>query len=154
MNAVEFHGEAASRIAAFPYMVNPFQWAGVAETSTAYVSMHVDSLRPEVDASNNAQSYYKPEATAAASNAALPSAGAAAQAARNSHLGRAYVEWARFPLVEAEHLNPTGTGDIVRFSDVRFMYPESHRRVLEAWVLLDSHLRVEDEGFETPKGER
>jgi len=139
LNGVEFHGEPAIRVAAFPYMVNPFHWAGVAETSTAFISMHVDSLRPEVDPGNRAESYYKPEPTAVT------------EAARNTALGRAYVEWARFPLLEAEHLT---TGELVHFSDVRFLYPDGRRRVLEAYVLLDSHLHAESQGFESPKGQR
>ena len=141
LNAIEYQGEAASRIAAFPYMVNPFQWAGVAETSKAFLSMRVDSLRPEVDPGNSVQSYYKPEPTEAT------------EAARNTELGRAYVEWARFPLVEAEHLSAP-TGDLVQFSDARFFYPDGRVRPLQAYVLLDSHLHAEYQGFELPKGLR
>jgi hypothetical protein len=119
-------------------MVNPFHWAGVAETSKAIISMHVDSLRPEVDPEDRAQSYYKPENSEAA------------EAARNTELGRAYIEWARFPLLEAEHLS-TPPGYLVCLSDVRFMYPEGRSRPLQAYVLLDSHLRVEYQGFKLPK---
>lgn len=139
LNAVEFHGESATRVAAFPYMVNPFQWAGIAETPTAYVSMHVDSLRPEVDPGNSAQTYYKPEPTEAT------------QAARNTPLGRAYIEWARFPLVEAEHLTSPTPAYLVHFSDVRFLYPDEGRKPLQASVLLDSHLHAESQGFEVLK---
>jgi inner membrane protein len=139
LDAVEFHGEAATRVAAFPYMVNPFQWAGVAETPTAYISMRVDSLRPEVDPGNRAQTYYKPEPTAAT------------QAARNTPLGRAYVEWARFPLVEAEHSSTPTPADLVHFSDVRFLYPDERLRPLQAYVLLDSHLHPVSQGFEPLK---
>jgi inner membrane protein len=142
LHGVEFHGEPAIRVAAFPYMVNPFQWAGVAETSTAFVSMHVDSLRPEVDPGNSAQSYYKPEATKVT------------EAARNTSLGRAYVEWARFPLVEAEHLSTPASADLIHFTDVRFLYPDERRRPLQAYVLLDSHLHAESQGFESSKGQR
>jgi inner membrane protein len=142
MDAVEYHGEAATRIAAFPYMVNPFRWAGVAETSKAYISMHVDSLRPEVDPGSNAQTYYKPESSEATT------------AARNTRLGVAYIEWARFPLVEDEHLSTPEEGDLVRFSDVRFLYPDQHGRPLQAYVLLDSHHEAEKQGFELPKGLR
>jgi inner membrane protein len=142
LNGVEFHGEAATRVAAFPYMVNPFHWAGVAETSTAFISMQVDSLRPEVDPGDRGQSYYKPEATEVT------------EAARSTALGRAYVEWARFPLLEAEHLTTPSAGELVHFSDVRFMYPDEGRRVLQAYVLLDSHLRAESEGFESATGRR
>jgi inner membrane protein len=142
LNAVEFRGEPSIRLAAFPYMLNPFQWAGVAETSTAYISMGVDSLRPEVDPGNNAQIYYKPELTETT------------RAARNTDLGRAYIEWARFPLVEAERLNQTTPAYLVHFTDVRFLYPDVRRRPLQAYVLLDSNLHAESEGFEPPKKQR
>jgi inner membrane protein len=142
LNAVEFRGEASTRLAAFPYMLNPFQWAGVAETPTAYISMRVDSLRPEVDPGNNAQIYFKPEITEAT------------RAARNTDLGRAYIEWARFPLVEAERLNSPAPAYLAHFSDVRFLYPDTRRRPLQAYVLLDSNLHVESEGFEPPKNQR
>jgi inner membrane protein len=135
LNALEYHGEAATRVGAFPYMVNPFKWAGVAETSTAYTSMHVDSLTPEVDPDNHAEIYYKPEPTAAA------------QAARQTALGRAYIEWARFPLVEAERVNTPEPGELVYFSDVRFLYPEQRARPLQAYVLLDSHLKAKAQGL-------
>jgi inner membrane protein len=142
LDAVEFHGEPAMRIAAFPYMVNPFEWAGVAEISNAFVSMHVNSLRPEVDPGNRAQSYYKPESTAVT------------QAARDTPLGRAYIEWARFPLVEAEHVSTPAPGELVYFSDVRFLYLNGERRPLQAYVLLDSHLRPEVQSFQLPAGQR
>ena len=142
LNAYEFHGEPSRQVAAFPYMVNPFHWAGVAETSTAFVSVHVDSLSPEVDAGNRAQSYFKPEPNEATT------------AARNTRLGKAYMEWARFPLLEAEHLSTPAPGDLVRFSDVRFLYPDGRKRVLEAYVLLDSHHQAEWESFDPPKDER
>jgi len=144
LNAVEFRGEPSTRLAAFPYMVNPFQWAGVAETPTAYISMRVDSLRPEVDPGNNAQIYFKPELNEAT------------QAARNTDLGRAYIEWARFPLVEIEHLNKPAPAYLAHFTDVRFLYPDpnARRRPLQAYVLLDSNLHVESEGFKPPKDPR
>ncbi len=152
IDGVEFHGEPPIRRAAFPYMVNPFRWAGVAETSDAYVSMEVDSLRPEVDPGNRAETYFKPEPTAAT------------EAARKSDLGRAYLEWARFPLVEAEALGDPTPGYLVHFSDVRFFYPDghpdryagtdpaTHPGRLVAYVLLDSDLRMIREGFGSPTG--
>jgi inner membrane protein len=139
LNAIEYHGEPAQRVAAFPYMANPFRWAGVAETSNSYVSMEVDSLRPAVDPGDRPQIYYKPELNEAA------------KAARATDLGRAYVEWARFPLVESEYQN---TSCMVHFSDIRFRYPDSRIHPLEAYVLLDSHFQPEGEGFERVQGRR
>ena len=138
LDAIEFQGEPAIRIAAFPYMVNPFRWAGVAETSTSFISMPVDSLRPEVDPGNRTQTYYKPEPTEAA------------KAASNTDLGRAYLEWARFPLVEVEHLNSPVPAALVDFNDVRFFYPDE-RHHLQAYVLLDANLHTESAGFESSR---
>jgi inner membrane protein len=152
LDGVEFHGEPSIRRAAFPYMVNPFRWAGVAETSNAYDSMEVDSLGPEVDPGNRAETYYKPQPTPAT------------EAARKTALGRAYTEWARFPLAEAEALGEPSPGYLVHFSDVRFMYPDGHPERhsgtdpatrpgrLVAYVLLDSDLRMLREGFGSPTG--
>ena len=142
LDGVAFHGEPSLRTAAFPYMVNPFRWAGVAETSHTYVSIEVDSLRRETDPGNRAETYYKPQPTEAT------------EAARETDLGRAYIEWARFPLVEAEELSEPESGYLVHFLDVRFLYPEPHlktrRRPLVAYVLLDSDLQPLAEGFDSP----
>jgi inner membrane protein len=140
IDAFEYNGEAAQRVAAFPYMVNPFRWTGVAETSTAYTAMTVDTLMPGVQ--SRTQNYFRPEPTPAT------------EAARNSEFGRAYVEWARFPLLEAEHLSSPNGEELVRLLDVRFMNPDysnRRRRPLEAYVLLDSHLHPIEQGFGTPK---
>jgi inner membrane protein len=140
VDAFEYNGEAARRVAAFPYMVNPFRWAGVAETSNAYVSVAVNTTRPAP--ASRTQSYYKPDPTPAT------------EAARSSELGRAYLEWARFPLVEAEHLSSPNGEELVRFMDARFLYPDSSggRRIpLRAYVLLDSHLYVKEQGFGEPR---
>ncbi len=154
IEATEFPGEHLIRAAAFPYILNPFQWAGVAETPDAYLSMRVDSLHSEVD-SDRAEKYYKPQPTEAT------------QAAQNAAFGRAYMEWARFPLVEDEELNPsTPTGGVpgtlleprpahlVRFLDVRFLYPESRRRPLAAFMLLDSAMQPVEAGFESVRARR
>jgi inner membrane protein len=150
LEATEFHGERSLRVGAFPYMLNPFRWAGVVETADAYHSMRVDSLHSQAD-SDAAETYYKPQPTQAT------------QAARNTSLGRAYMEWARFPLVEEEERYPSepnagvlGTASVqkpepahvVRFLDVRFLYPESRRRPLAAYVLLDSAMNPVEAGFE------
>jgi inner membrane protein len=142
MDALEYGGEPAVRIAAFPYPANPFRWAGVAETSNAYLSMKVDSLRGVVDPDHRAESYYKPQPTPAT------------EAAAKSDLGVAYLDWARFPLVESEPMGGPGKGYLVHFSDLRFFYPESPRRPLRAFVLLNSELQVEAEGFESMRAER
>lgn len=142
MNARIYQGETSTHVAAFPYMINPFRWAGVAETSRGYVSMQVDSLTPEVDAGNRAINYFKPEPTDAIS------------AARQTRFGREYLAWSRFPLIEAEHQEQPESTDLVRLGDVRFRYPDERRRVLDAYILLDARHRVVSQGFGAPPAQR
>ena len=120
------------RLSAFPYMMNPFRWYGVVDTGESYIAMEVDSLAPAVDPEGRTRVYPKPEWTPAAN------------AARDTRLGRAYLEWARYPLVETEKLDGASPGFLVRFRDLRFIYPDSRRSALGAYVLLSPTLQVED----------
>ena len=79
------------RASAYPSWWTPFRWHGVIETQSIFADMPVDSLTPEVDAADTMQIHYKPAETAAT------------LAAKRSYLGRAYLDWAAYPLVEAEH---------------------------------------------------
>jgi inner membrane protein len=156
MQAIDFQGGSSLRVAAFPYMLNPFRWAGVAETADAYISVPVDSLHSEVDPGERAQTYYKPQPSEAA------------QAARNTDFGRFYTKWARFPLLEDEQLTPAADSGavadapgmepvpahMVHLLDVRFLYPDSRRHPLVAYILLDSDLRPVEEGFERSPQQR
>ncbi len=56
MNSVLYNGAEAQRVGAYPYMVNPFRWYGVAETENFFERMEVDSLTPEVDPEGRAGS--------------------------------------------------------------------------------------------------
>lgn len=136
VNAFDYRGARAVRVAAFPYMVNPFHWAGVAETPSAIFVMHVDSRQPAVDANAGMQTYDKPQSTPAT------------QAARQTALGRGYLEWARFPLIDSETLPAPEAGYLVHFQDLRFAYPDSPRRILHAYIKLDEHLHERAAGFE------
>jgi inner membrane protein len=132
MNDRVYEGVEAIRADAFPYPLNPFRWAGVVETETFFSSMEVDS-RGEVDPHGRAQVRYKPQETPVT------------LAAKSSYLGRVYLDWARYPLVEVETREASAKSYIVRFMDLRFMYPDSTRRPLRATVELDQDLRVIDE---------
>jgi inner membrane protein len=98
--------------------------------------VRVNSLAPAVDAQGEAHTYYKPEETPVA------------QAAKASYLGRVYLDWAVFPLVQTEPLQGRLKGFLVRFQDLRFAYPEAlGRGNLGGWVLLGPDLRVQEEGM-------
>lgn len=135
MQSRVYQGADPLRVSAFPYPLNPFIWYGVVETHDFFVQTQVDSLTPEVDPRDNAQIRYKPEETPAS------------LAAKSSFLGCVYLDWARYPLVETEHLSPPQSGYVVRFEDLRFMYLGSPRRLLSASVQLDENLRVISEQF-------
>jgi len=123
------------RVGAYPNLVNPFRWKGVAETQSFFVLADVDSLRPEVDPAGKLEIRYKPEETPVA------------LAAKRSYLGQVYLDWAKFPITETEPL-ATG-GYVVRFEDLRFQAPltEGGRKPLTAGVELDRNLKVVDQFF-------
>ena len=119
----------ALRVSAFPTILNPFQWYGVVETESFFATMPVDSLAPEVDPQGQMQIRYKPEETPVT------------LAAKKSYLGRFYLDWAQYPIIEAEKLESGSY--IVRFRDLRFEYPgRQGRNPLGAGVELNSNLHV------------
>ncbi len=132
MNSITYNGATATRMAAYPYPVNPYRWMGVVETSDFYQTFQVNSRGPEVDPRGEARTYYKPEETPAS------------QAAKASHFGRVYLDWAVFPLVETQNLEGDPKGYLVDFGDLRYAYPG--RNVLGGFVLLSPDLQVEAEG--------
>ncbi len=132
MDALNYLGKIPVRLSAFPYMVNPFRWYGVVDTGDHYIAMEVDSLAPSVDPQGRTRVYSKSEWTPAAN------------AARDTRLGRAYLEWARYPLIETEKLDGASPGFLVRFRDLRFVYPDSRRSAMGAYVLLSPTLQFED----------
>jgi inner membrane protein len=139
MNAITYNGATATRMAAYPYPVNPYRWLGVVETADFFQTFPVDSRGPEVDPRGEARTYYKPEETPAS------------EAAKASYFGRVYLDWAVFPLVETQKLEGDPKGYLVDFEDLRYAYPG--RSVLGGFVLLSPNLQVEAQGTnsERPK---
>jgi inner membrane protein len=132
-----YQGAEPLRASAYPTMTNPFRWYGVVETPAFFVLAPVDSLGPEVDPEGRLQIRYKPEETPVT------------LAAKNSYLGRVYLDWAQYPITETEALDPSEGGYVVEFVDLRFVQLPSllsHRgepnRALAAGVRLDKNLRV------------
>src|SRR5690349_23873826 len=127
MQARLYDGAEPIRLSAYPYWVNPFKWMGVVETRDFFQTMHVDSLAPDVDPDNEAKTYHKPEETPVT------------LAAKKSYLGRVYLDWAAYPVTETEQLEH---GYVVRFLDLRYIYPDEARVPLSARVYLDEKLDV------------
>jgi inner membrane protein len=129
-----YDGSPPLRASAYPYPFNPFQWHGVVETKDAFKLLPVDSLAGEVDPQGTGRTLYKPEEPLAA------------QAAKRSYLGRVFLSWAQYPIIETEvHTDPADAYS-VRFSDLRYAYP--NRKIsLTGKVELDQKLNVVQECF-------
>ena len=124
------------RVSAYPLWWNSFQWHGVAETQNFFASMLVDSLTPDVDPQGEMQIHYKPEETPAT------------LAAKKSYLGRVFLDWAKYPIVETEHLDAPPGGYIIRFQDLRFAsLARTGRAPLSCSVELNENLNVVSESF-------
>jgi inner membrane protein len=129
LEARQYEGVDPIRASAYPYWWSPFRWDGVVETRNLFATMTVDSLTPEVDPEGEMQLHYKPEETPVT------------LAAKESYLGRVYLDWAQYPVTETEPIESGEVAYIVRFQDLRFDYP-GHRSALSARVELDRNLKV------------
>jgi inner membrane protein len=108
------------RVAAEPYPINPFHWQGIVETDNAYHFADVQTRSDSVEIDNSAGTIYKPPVTPFV------------VAAKRSWLGRVYLDWSQFPLVE--DIGPGSPPDMpqdanqhleqVNFHDMRFGYTD------------------------------
>jgi inner membrane protein len=103
-----------TKIDAEPYPFNPFAWHVVAETKDYYQTAEVHTRRDDVQAGDIT---YKPAVTPEVA------------AAKQSWLGRVYLDWAEFPLVTdvgndpvAGQAPPEPNWHTVEFDDMRFGY--------------------------------
>jgi inner membrane protein len=97
------------RAFASPYPADPFRWAVVVETPDAFHLLATNTLRNTVDESPDRDILYKPPTTLAT------------LAAKRSLLGRVYLDWSMYPLVEQTGIDPDGTATVT-FRDLRFLY--------------------------------
>jgi inner membrane protein len=135
MNSFLYHGAVPLRLAAYPYMINPFRWHGVVETSDFLETVPVNSLTAEVDDSRGLVFYKPPETDAS-------------RAAKSSYLGRVYLDWAVFPVVEVQEFQGRSSGYLAEFKDLRYTFPEVRgRTVLGGYVVLSPDLRVLQQGM-------
>jgi inner membrane protein len=118
------------RVGAFPSPFNPFAWTGVIETDTAYAVLPANALENDVDP-RTAQQFHKPEASPAL------------EAALNTRTGRIFMDFARFPLAQAEEADE---GFDVQIRDLRF-YTNYGGRGLLTEIEMDKAFRVRSESF-------
>ena len=119
--------EKPRRVAAYPYMFDPFSWLGVVETNSYLGILPVNSFFRAVDPQQIGTYFPKPVETPHS------------LAAKKSYLGRVYLDWARFPYVEAEPQQDGSTW--YHFRDLRFAYPD-RGDVLGTWVLIGKNGEV------------
>jgi inner membrane protein len=139
-----YNGADPLRASAYPKWIDPFHWDGVVETPAFFALATVDTLAPEVDPQGNMEIRYKPQETPVT------------LAAKNSYVGRVFLDWAQYPITETEPLQPPEQGYIVVFQDLRYAgIPRSltrRRGGLSKAVQLDRNLHVVGDVFETKKG--
>ena len=135
LDAQMYLGVEPVRVSAYPYETDPFLWYGVVETDGFFAAMHVDSRTQEVDRERRMRVYYKPAETPVT------------LAAKGSKMGRAYLDWAAYPYIEVEHLQPPQSGYNIHLFDLRYAYPERPGGVLGSRIVLDEDLKVVREGM-------
>jgi inner membrane protein len=149
VNALEsrtYNGVDPLRASAYPQWIDPFHWYGVVETPAFFALASVNSLTPEVDPEGRLEIHYKPEETPVT------------LAAKNSYVGRSFLDWAQYPITETEALQPPQQGAIVLFQDLRYAgIPRSitgrrSRGALSKAVEIDQNLRVVGDVYDTAKG--
>ncbi|MGB7553482.1 MAG: metal-dependent hydrolase [Candidatus Korobacteraceae bacterium] len=139
MNSFLYHGATPLRLAAYPYMIDPFHWHGVVETADFFETVPVNSLGPDIDDSHGLLFYKSPETDAS-------------RAAKSSYLGRVYLDWAVFPIVEVQEFRGETSGYLAEFKDLRYTYPDSRGRTpLGGYAVLSPNLRVLDEGMNSSR---
>jgi len=144
LNSITYRSEDPLRASAFPNPINPLAWNGVVETRDFFELLPVDSGSGQIDPQNLAVVRYKPEETPVT------------LAAKKSRLGRVYLDWAAYPLVENERLEGNA-GYRVQFQDLRFASAETflrRRGPLAGHVELDPQLRVVDQYMGQPDREQ
>jgi inner membrane protein len=150
VNALEartYDGADPLRVSAYPKWMDPFHWDGVVETPAFFALAPVNSLGPEVDPEGRMEIRYKPEETAVT------------LVAKNSYVGRVFLDWAQYPITETEALQPPQQGSIVLFQDLRYsgiasaMFGRRSRGALSRAVEIDRNLQVVGDVYDTGGGQ-
>jgi len=109
------------RIAVEPYPVNPFRWHAIVETQDFYQTAEINTRTESIDSDVQSDVIFKPADTPAV------------EAAKQTLLGKVYLDWGRWAMVsdmgqepvpgmDPPKLPPHRNWTTVRFSDLRFAY--------------------------------
>lgn len=137
--------EPIERITVEPYPVNPFHWHAIVETQDFYQMADINTRSGSVDSDAQRDVIYKPADTPAI------------EAAKQTLLGRVYLDWGRWAVVrnlghdpvagmDPPQLPPNRTWTTIEFSDLRFAYAfrgegrSAGPSALSGWVyIVDGH---------------
>jgi inner membrane protein len=124
------------RITANPYPMNPFRWQTLVETPLVYQISTVNTLNGEIRSNPEADVFHKPPSTLAT------------LVAKRSWLGRVYLDWAQYPLVNDMGEATEGMTTVL-FRDLRFVYDtpifgrDRRQTPLSGAVVVNDDRRVE-----------
>jgi inner membrane protein len=118
---VQITTQPATRIALEPYPFSPFHWHAILETPSAFQTAEVDTRSGQIDSDPATNAFFKPPDTPAV------------EAAKQTELGRVYLDWSSWPVVrdlgpqpipylDAPQLPSGRVWTTVEFSDLRFAY--------------------------------
>ncbi len=120
-NSMQVATEPVVRVALMPYPVNPFRWHAILETAHTYQTAEIDTRTGTIDTDPEYNVIQKPIDTHAL------------EAAKETELGRVYLDWGRWAIVRdvghepIPYLDPPEataphTWTTIRFDDLRFQY--------------------------------
>jgi inner membrane protein len=112
---------AVKRMAAEPYPISPYRWHVIVETADFYQTAEVNTRTGEIDSDPQRDVLYKPPADTAV------------EAAKQTPLGKVYLDWGTWavvrdvgqepiPEMDPPQLPPNRTWTTVEFADLRFDY--------------------------------
>jgi inner membrane protein len=133
--------EPVTRMALEPYPVNPYRWHAILETQDYYQTAEVNTWTGSIESDPQQDVLYKPADTPAV------------EAAKQTELGRVYLDWGRWAVVRdlgpvpvagmsPPELSPLRHWTTVEFSDLRFHYKflptqdAATRSTLSGWVYI------------------
>jgi inner membrane protein len=121
LNNVQVTSSPVKRMALEPYPANPYRWHAILETPEFYQTAEVNTWTSAIDSDAQRDTLYKPEDTPAV------------EAAKQTQLGRVYLDWGRWAVVR--DLGQATVGGVappelplnrkwttIEFTDLRFAY--------------------------------
>ena len=137
--------DPVTRVALEPYPVNPYRWHAILETAGYYQTAEIDTWKGTIDSDSKRDVLFK------------PTDDSAVEAAKQTELGKVYLDWGRWAVVRdvgqepvdgmtPPQLLPGRQWTTVEFTDLRFDYSylgagkTPDRGPLGGWVyIVDGH---------------